>query len=149
MSSCFLSFHLLLYDNSRSLDLTSLHIHILPLLHHTHHKDAMASTSYYPYATTSSLPMSVPRKGVQQSPYGRQITSYGQFSASPPERPASISSSSGAGLYSSASSQYASSEYDSSSGATSVDLLDYMNDRLAQAYNPIPQDRSMARQAQM
>lgn len=113
------------------------------------HSSTMASTSYYPYATTSSLPLSVPGKGVQTSPYGRQISSYGHYSASPPERPASISSSSGAGLYSSASSQYASSEYDSSAGATSVDLLDYMNDRLAQAYNPVPQDRSMARQAQM
>ncbi|TKA83685.1 hypothetical protein B0A55_00310 [Friedmanniomyces simplex] len=72
-----------------------------------------------------------------------------QLSASPPERPESVSTS-GAGLYSAASSSYAGSEYDvSTSGATSVDLLDYMNDRLSQAYNPIPMDHSLAKQAQV
>lgn len=110
------------------------------------------STSYYQYQPTSSLPVNVPGKQPQQLQYqrhNRNSSGYSQYSASPPERPESVSTS-GAGLYSSASSQYASSEYDSSSsGATSVDLLDYMNDRLSQAYNPLPMDKSLAKQTQM
>ncbi|KAK4498586.1 hypothetical protein PRZ48_011244 [Zasmidium cellare] len=109
----------------------------------------MAST-YYQYQPTGTLPVNVPGKSPQQ-PYAgrhqRNSSAFSQLSASPPERPESVSSS-GGGLYSAASSQYASSEYDSS-GATSVDLLDYMNDRLSQAYNPVPLDKNLARQAQM
>lgn len=108
------------------------------------------STSYYQYPA-GSLPVNVPGKA-PQSPYvsrhARSSSAYSQLSASPPERPESVSST-GAGLYSSASSAYGGSDYDSSSGATSVDLLDYMNDRLSQAYNPIPLDKNLARQAQM
>jgi len=107
------------------------------------------STTYY--QPTGSLPVNVPGKQAQQ-PFQRHVrnsSGYSQYSVSPPERPESISTS-GAGLYSSASSQYASSECDSSTGAnTSVDLLDYMNDRLSQAYDPIPMDKSLVKQAQM
>lgn len=109
------------------------------------------SASYYSYQPTGSLPVNVPGKTPQQpyaSRHARNSSGYSQLSASPPERPESVSSS-GAGLYSSASSQYGGSDYDSSSGATSVDLLDYMNDRLSQAYNPIPLDKNLAKQAQM
>lgn len=110
----------------------------------------MASTSYYQYQPTGSYPVAVPGKNAQQRIHARNVSAYSQLSASPPERPESVSTNSGAGLYSSASSQYTSSEYDSSTtGATSVDLLDYMNDRLAQTYNPIPLDRNLAKQAQM
>lgn len=108
------------------------------------------STAYYQYHPTSSLPVSVPGKASQQpyaSRHNRQSSGYSQLSASPPERPESVSST-GAGLYSSASSQYGGSDYESS-GATSVDLLDYMNDRLSQTYNPVPLDKNLARQAQM
>ncbi|KAK4548819.1 hypothetical protein LTR36_008592 [Oleoguttula mirabilis] len=112
------------------------------------------STSYYQYQyqPTGSLPVGIPGKAPQQ-PYAprhtRNSSAYSQLSASPPERPESVSTS-GAGLYSAASSSYAGSEYEASTtGATSVDLLDYMNDRLSQAYNPIPLDRSMVKQAQM
>jgi hypothetical protein len=108
------------------------------------------STSYYQYRPTGSLPVNVPGKQPQpQARHNRNSSGYSNYSVSPPERPESVSTS-GAGLYSSASSQYAGSEYDSSSGgATSVDLLDYMNDRLSQAYNPIPLDRNVAKQSQM
>ena len=111
------------------------------------------STAYYQYQPTTSLPVTIPGKQPQQtlvSRHNRNLSAYSQLSASPPERPESISTSSGAGLYSSASSNYAGSEYESSTtGATSVDLLDYMNDRLSQAYNPIPLDRNLVKQAQM
>ncbi|SMY25420.1 unnamed protein product [Zymoseptoria tritici ST99CH_1A5] len=106
---------------------------------------------YQQYQPTSSLPVNVPGKNAQQlyvPRHSRNSSGYSQLSASPPERPESVSST-GAGLYSSASSNYGGSEYDSSSGATGVDLLDYMNDRLSQAYNPIPMDKNVARQAQM
>ena len=112
------------------------------------------STSYYQYQPqpTGSLPLNVTGKGAQQtftSRHVRNSSNYSQLSASPPERPESVSTS-GAGLYSAASSSYAGSEYEAStSGATSVDLLDYMNDRLSQAYNPLPMDQSLAKQAQM
>lgn len=111
------------------------------------------STSYYQYQPTGSLPVNVPGKQPQSQHYARHnrnSSGYSQYSVSPPERPESVSTSSGGGVYSSASSQYGGSEYDStSSGATSVDLLDYMNDRLSQTYNPIPLDKNLARQAQM
>ncbi|KJY00239.1 hypothetical protein TI39_contig338g00011 [Zymoseptoria brevis] len=106
---------------------------------------------YQQYQPTSSLPVNVPGKNAQQlyvPRYSRNSSGYSQLSASPPERPESVSST-GAGLYSSASSNYGGSDYDSSSGATGVDLLDYMNDRLSQAYNSIPMDKNVARQAQM
>ncbi|CAK1366844.1 hypothetical protein CB0940_10209 [Cercospora beticola] len=105
------------------------------------------STSYYQYPT-GTLPVNVPGKTPQNARHARNPSAYSQLSASPPERPESVSST-GAGLYSSASSAYGGSDYDSSSGATSVDLLDYMNDRLSQAYNPIPLDKNLASQAQM
>lgn len=107
------------------------------------------STSYYQYRPTGSLPVNVPGKQQQQKArHNRNSSNYSNISASPPEAPESVST--GPGYYSSASSQYAGSEYESSSGgATSVDLLDYMNGRLSQAYNPTPMDRNLAKQAQM
>ncbi|KAI6788678.1 hypothetical protein KC367_g1301 [Hortaea werneckii] len=110
------------------------------------------STAYYQYQPTGTLPVSVPGKKPQQGylpRHARNTSAYSQLSVSPPERPESVSTS-GAGLYSSASSSYADSEYESSTaGATSVDLLDYMNDRLSQTYNPLPMDHSLAKQTQM
>jgi biogenesis of lysosome-related organelles complex 1 subunit KXD1 len=114
----------------------------------------MATSSYYQYQVRPSgtLPVNVPEKQghPQYARHNRLSSGYGQYSVSPPEAPESVTTS-GAGLYSSASSQYASSEYDSSSsgGATSIDLLDYMNDRLSQTYNPIPLDLNMVKQAKM
>lgn len=110
------------------------------------------ATGYYQYPTTTTLPVPVPGKQPQQQPFtprhNRNPSAYSQYSASPPERPESVTT--GGGLYSSASSNYAGSDYDSSTaGTTSVDLLDYMNDRLSQTYNPVPLDRNVARQAQM
>lgn len=110
------------------------------------------ATGYYQYQPSATLPVPVPGKQPQQQPFqprhARNPSGYSQLSASPPERAESIST--GGGLYSSASSNYAGSDYDSSTaGATSVDLLDYMNERLSQTYNPVPLDRNMVKQAQM
>ena len=112
----------------------------------------MSTGAYYQYQPTGSLPVNVPGKQPQQqyARHNRSSSGYTQYSVSPPEAADSVTTS-GGGLYSSASSQYASSEYDSSSsgGATSVDLLDYMGDRLSHTYNPLPLDRNMAKQAKM
>ncbi|KAF2102004.1 hypothetical protein NA57DRAFT_73443 [Rhizodiscina lignyota] len=110
---------------------------------------------YYP---SPSAPVSVPQKqGTYPYPYPYQAA-YGRVSVSPPEHPES-STGSGVPSYdpSAASTSYAgsayagsASEYDSSSstGTNSIDLLEYMNGRLADAYNPEPLDRSLAKQAQ-
>lgn len=111
------------------------------------------STSYYQYQPIGSLPINVPGKSSQQAysvRHNRGSSAYSQLSASPPERPESVSSS-GAGLYSAPTSSYAgsTSDYDSPSGAANVDLLDYMSGRLSEAYDPVPLDRNLAKQAQM
>ena len=110
------------------------------------------STSYYHYQPTGSLPVGVPTKASQQPFTPRYVPTspgFSQLSASPPERAESVSTA-GTGLYSAASSSYAGSDYEvSTTAGTSVDLLDYMNGRLSQAYDPLPLDRSLAKQAQM
>jgi hypothetical protein len=76
---------------------------------------------------------------------------YERISVSPPEAPDSVTTS-GVPSYevSANSSNYAgsASEYDSTSGAASVDLLDYMGNRLHGSFDPLPLDRSLAKQAQ-
>ncbi|KAF2487259.1 hypothetical protein BDY17DRAFT_319813 [Neohortaea acidophila] len=109
------------------------------------------STHYYQYHPTGSLPVSVPGKTATQqyTRHNRSSSNYSQYSASPPEAPESVATS-GSRVYSSASSQYADADYESaSSGATSVDLLEYMSERLADTYSPMSMDRNLAKQAQM
>ena len=77
------------------------------------------STNYYQYQPTTTLPVPVPGKQPQQQQpfvprHTRNPSGYSQYSASPPERPESVTT--GGGLYSSASSNYAGSDYDSSTG---------------------------------
>lgn len=112
------------------------------------------STQYYPqysYASASQ-PINMPQKPGTYPAYP-QHGPYSRVSVSPPEAPESTTTGSGVTSYdpSAASSSYAgsASEYDpSSNGAASIDLLDYMNDRLAGSYNPMPLDRSLAQQSQ-
>lgn len=113
-----------------------------------YHLTTIIMSCYYP---NPSAPLSVPQKqGAQAYPYPYQ-SAYSRVSASPPEH-AESSTGSGVPSYGSSSlagSSYAGSEYDSSSsGANSIDLLDYMNDRLSSAYNPLPLDKSLATQTQ-
>jgi len=109
----------------------------------------MSSSQAYYYPTTS-MPIATPRKpGYYPSPHH---AAYSRMSVSPPEAADSVTTS-GVASYdpSATSSSYAgsASEYDSaSSGPQSVDLYEYMNDRVASAYNPMPLDRSLAQQAQ-
>lgn len=76
---------------------------------------------------------------------------YGRVSVSPPEAPESVTTSGVASYEPSAtSSSYAgsASDYDSSASTTGVDLMEYMGDRLHGAFDPMPLDRSLAKQAQ-
>lgn len=106
---------------------------------------------YYGYP--ASQPINMPQKqGYQAYPQYPQHA-YSRMAGSPPEVAESATSGSGVTSYdpSAASASYAASasDYESSSnGAASVDLLDYMNDRVSSAYNPMPLDRSLAQQAQ-
>ena len=106
---------------------------------------------YYGYQP--SQPINMPQKQGYQAYPQYQQHAYSRMAGSPPEVPESVTSGSGVTSYdpSASSSSYAgsASEYEASSnGAASVDLMDYMGERVASAYNPMPLDRSLAKQAQ-
>ncbi|KAH7390667.1 hypothetical protein BKA66DRAFT_41661 [Pyrenochaeta sp. MPI-SDFR-AT-0127] len=107
----------------------------------------MATHAYYHYPQ-STYPINVPQKPGYY--YPPQHT-YGRVAGSPPEAPDSVTTS-GVPSYepSATSSNYAgsASDYDSTSGAASVDLLDYMGNRMNGSFDPMPLDRSLAKQAQ-
>ena len=118
-------------------------------LHSTSISFKMASTqSFYRYPQ-SSYPINMPQKPGFYSP--PQQHGYGRVSGSPPEAPDSVTTS-GVPSYepSATSSNYAgsASDYESTSGAASVDLLDYMGSRVNGSFDPMPLDRSLAKQAQ-
>lgn len=107
----------------------------------------MASQSYLP---RPSLPVTVPTKSPHYPPPAHGIVS--RMSSSPPEAAESVGSSSGPSFGPSTTySGYAASASDneSSSGSTnSIDLLEYMSDRLTAVMDPLPLDRSILTQAQ-
>lgn len=111
--------------------------------------DIMATTHPYYQLPQPSYPIQMPQKpGGYCYP---QQHSFGRVSASPPEGPESVTTSGVASYEPSAtSSNYAgsASDYESTSGAASVDLLDYMGNRLNGSFDPLPLDRSLAKQAQ-
>lgn len=108
------------------------------------------SAHYNSYA----IPMPVPNHKGQQYP------SYNStYSVSPPETDESVSSGTGPSYsnsgysvgYSVANSSYAGSnsgDFESARSASGVDFNDYMQDRFAQTFDPIPLDRNIAVQAQ-
>lgn len=105
-----------------------------------------ASASY-------ALPINMPVKG--HHPH-HHFPTYTQYSMSPPDCDDSYSSGSGAsyshaGFTTSSAASYMGSsngDYDTAGSASGVDFQDYMQDRFASSFNPIPMDRSMAVQAQ-
>ncbi|KAJ4375113.1 hypothetical protein N0V83_002197 [Neocucurbitaria cava] len=107
----------------------------------------MATHGFYHYPQ-ASYPINMPQKPGYYYPPQH---SYGRVSASPPEAPDSVTTS-GVPSYepSATSSNYAgsASDYESTSGAASVDLLEYMGNRLNGSFDPMPLDRSLAKQAQ-
>lgn len=109
----------------------------------------MASSHSFYNLPQASYPINMPQKPGFFFP--AQQHGYGRVSGSPPEAPNSVTTS-GVPSYepSSTSSNYAgsASDYESTSGAASVDLLDYMGRRVNGSFDPMPLDRSLAKQAQ-
>jgi len=114
----------------------------------------MAASYAQSYYQTTSLPIAVPSKPQHSQYYTHQSHGY---AVSPPEVAESVTTGSGItpsygnSAYSATSSSYAGSasgEYDSTSSANGVDLQEYMQDRFAGAFDPLPLDRTLAVQAQ-
>ena len=109
-------------------------------------------SEYYP--STGALPMPVPAGKGQYPEYYQSRES--TYSVSPPEGDASISSGSNmlpsySNGYTATTSSYAGSshgDYDSAASASGVDFNEYMQDRFAGTFNPLPLDKCMAVQAQ-
>ncbi|KAK3683853.1 hypothetical protein B0T22DRAFT_263718 [Podospora appendiculata] len=114
-----------------------------------------AYSSQY-YAASGALPIPAGKSEYQYPSYYTSNDS--TYSVSPPEDlDASVSSGSGmvsygnSSSYSVATSSYASSsqgEYDSAGSTSGVDLNEYMQDRFADTFNPLPLDKCTAVQAQ-
>ncbi|KIE02623.1 putative domain KxDL, partial [Metarhizium majus ARSEF 297] len=100
-----------------------------------------------PFPTVSyAMPMAVPGKG-------NQYPTYTHYSMSPPECDDDMSSASGVPSYGNSgytgsTSYMGSNDYDSANSASGIDFQEYMQERFANSFNPIPLDRSMAVQAQ-
>ncbi|KAI9852919.1 MAG: hypothetical protein M1838_003713 [Thelocarpon superellum] len=116
----------------------------------------MASHQYF---TSTTLPINMSSKPMSAyySPATAQNHTYRNTSVSPPEASDhSTTASSGVPSFgnSATSSSYAgsasASEYDSasSSGGSSIDLMELLSDRLTGSFDPLPLDRSLATQAQ-
>ncbi|RQM05405.1 hypothetical protein DH86_00001950 [Scytalidium sp. 3C] len=107
----------------------------------------MSTQGYY----QTAVPIAVPAKNQYAQYYTPQPATYG---VSPPEAAESVTTGSGIthSGYSAASSSYAGSasggDYESSASASGVDMHEYMQDRFANAFDPLPLDRTLAVQAQ-
>ncbi|PSN64697.1 hypothetical protein BS50DRAFT_498049 [Corynespora cassiicola Philippines] len=111
----------------------------------------MSSHNYYS-AYPASLPINMPQKPGYY--YPPQQPTYNRVAGSPPSAPESVSTNGVASYAPSAtSSSYAgsASDYDASSSSgtgASVDLMEYMGERVNGSFDPTPLDRSLAKQAQ-
>lgn len=114
----------------------------------------MSSAQYnYYQGYTEPLPVPTGTVGGKEAAYNAYYNTGGSaYSVSPPEADPSVVSSgvgyssTGGGTYSYAGST--SGDYDSNSSAAGIDFNEYMQDRFAESFDPIPLDRSVARQAQ-
>lgn len=70
---------------------------------------------------------------------------YSRVPVSPPQHGSSVNTSAVPSL---TSGSYANSDASSNGGASGIDLVEMLNDRLSNAVNPLPLDRSLAQQAQ-
>ena len=115
----------------------------------------MSSPPSQYYHDSDTLPMAVPAGKGQYSEYYQPRE--GTYSVSPPEGDPSISS--GSALlpsysnsgYSLANSSYAGSsqgDYDTAGSASGVDFNEYMQERFADSFDPLPLDKCMVVQAQ-
>ncbi len=96
-----------------------------------------------------SLPVNVPAK----SPYRPAAApqTHARIAGSPTSASSSVNTSAVPSLTSGSYARSTSSEnevHGAAGAGASVDLIDMMTDRLGSAVNPIPMDRTLARQAQ-
>lgn len=103
------------------------------------------------------MPVNMPAKKRGAEPYYPPYQGghhHGRLGVSPPEPADSVTTggptsydptATGSSSYAGSASEY---EMNGRDGAASVDLLDYMGDRLNGAFDPMPLDRSLAKQAQ-
>jgi hypothetical protein len=109
----------------------------------------MAPAQSYGYYATAPQPIAITSKHQQQPMY--PYPQYAGLSVSPPEVSESGASASGPSYDPSATaSSYAASasDYEGTTSTSSIDLLEFMNDRLQNSYNPIQLDQSLVQQAQ-
>ncbi|MCJ1310672.1 hypothetical protein MMC25_004338 [Agyrium rufum] len=95
----------------------------------------------------SSIPLPIP--STNKSPYytaPQPLTAYTtRLAKTPPSPGSSVNTSAVPSL---TAGSYAANDKASSHGAANIDLIDMMSDRLSNAVNPLPLDRSLATQAQ-
>ncbi|KAL8736064.1 MAG: hypothetical protein Q9181_002596 [Wetmoreana brouardii] len=95
-----------------------------------------------------ALPLSVPGKSPHNPPFPHPAP-YTRVAISPPQPGSSANTSAVPSLTSGSYAGSTAGDSDSSNGgASGIDLVELMNDRLSIAVDPLPLDRSLARQAQ-
>lgn len=95
-----------------------------------------------------TLPLGVPGKSPKSS-LPMHPAPYNRVAVSPPQGGSSINTSAVPSLTSGSYAGSTNGDSDSShSGTSGIDLVEMMNDRLSNAVDPLPLDRSLARQAQ-
>jgi len=110
----------------------------------------MSSAQAYHDYYAASQPISMPQKQQQSPYYSYPQVSYGDMSVSPPEVSDGSTTTGGPSYDVGTSSSYAASasDYEGTNSTSSIDLLEFMQDRLQNSYNPMPLDMSLAQQAQ-
>ncbi|KAL8804219.1 MAG: hypothetical protein Q9182_002673 [Xanthomendoza sp. 2 TL-2023] len=107
----------------------------------------MPSTQTMMARSPPTLPLAVPGK----SPYNPPMhpSPYSRVAVSPPQAGSSVNTSAVPSLTSGSYAGSAAGDSDNPNGGVSgIDLVELMNDRLSNAVDPLPLDRSLAKQAQ-
>ncbi len=107
----------------------------------------MPSTQALQPRSPPTYPIGVPGKSSQYTPLARS-TPYSRPAISPPQPGSSANTSAVPSLTSGSYSGSAPADENSNTGASGVDLIELLNDRLSNAVDPLPLDRSLAKQAQ-
>ena len=98
-------------------------------------------------SSPSTLPLSVPGKSPYHQP-PMHPAPYSRVAVSPPQAGSSANTSAVPSLTSGSYAGSTTGDESSNGGASGIDLVELMNDRLSTAVNPLPLDKSLARQAQ-
>ena len=107
----------------------------------------MPSTQTLQPRSPPTYPIGVPRKTPQYTPLARAAP-YSHPAISPPQPGSSVNTSAVPSLTSGSYSGSTTGDENSNAGASGVDLVELLNDRLSNAVDPLPLDRSLAKQAQ-